>query len=301
MFENNITSYQKAFKLVLDYIDTHLGENLDLEKLSQVAAFSKYHFHRQFTGFFGISLFKYIQLIRLKRASYQLAFRKDIKIIDIAISSGFENHESFSRAFKKNTGQTPSEFRNQPQWEYWNDKYQVLKDSRVIQMKSSHFKDKYQSKYQVEIIDFPGSKVAVFEHRGNPDLIGDSVRKFIEWSKENKIPSTPRVIYNLVYDDPATTEPEKYRFDICVAVNCDVKENRFGVINKVIPNGRCAMLRHLGTDENIAETISYLYKEWLPSSGEELQDFPLFFHRVTSFPDVPEHEMITDIYLPLKR
>ena len=296
MAEKNITSYQEAFYQVLNYIDTHLDENLSVEQLSQVAAFSKYHFHRQFTGFFGISVFKYIQLIRLKRASYQLAFRKDIKIIDIGITSGFENPESFSRAFKKNIGQTPSEFRNQPEWKSWNDKYQVLKDSRIIQMKSSQIQDKYQ----VKIVNFQGSKVAVFEHRGNPDLIGNSVRKFIEWGKQNKIPSNQRVIYNLVYDDPATTDPETYRFDICVAINSDIKENKFGVINKVIPRGRCAMLRHIGTDENIAETVSYLYKQWLPSSGEQLRDFPLFFHRVNSFPDVPEHEMITDIYLPLK-
>ena len=80
-----------------------------------------------------------------------------------------------------------------------------------------------KDKYQVEIVEFPGSKVAVFEHRGNPDLIGNSVQKFIEWSKQNQIPFIPRVIYNLVYDDPAITEPEKYRFDICVAVNSDVK------------------------------------------------------------------------------
>lgn len=264
MAEKNFASYQEAFYPVLDYIDTHLYENLDLDKLSQVAAFSKYHFHRQFTEFFGISVFKYIQLVRLKRASYQLAFRKNTKIIDIAISSGFENHESFSRAFKKNIGQTPSEFRNQPEWKSWNNKYQVIKDSRILQMKSSQDKDKYQ----VEIVNFPGSKVAVFEHRENPDLIGNSVQKFIEWSKQNKIPSNPRVIYNLVYDDPATTEPEKYRFDICVAVNSDVKENNFGVINKVIPNGSCAMLRHIGTDEKIGETVSYLYREWLPSSGK---------------------------------
>ena len=294
MAEKNITTYQKAFYRVLEYIDYHLDENLSVKQLSQIAAFSKYHFHRQFTELFGINLFKYIQLVRLKRASYQLAFRKNIRIIDIAISSGFENHESFSRAFKKNIGQTPSEFRNQPEWKSWNDKYQILKDSRILQMKSN------QDNCQVKIVDFQGSKVAVFEHRGNPELIGNSVRKFIEWGKENKIPSNQRVIYNLVYDDPAITKPEEYRFDICVTFNSDVKENRFGVINKVIPSGRCAMLRHIGTDENIAETVSYLYREWLPSSGEQLRDFPLFFHRVNSFPDVLEHEMITDIYLPLK-
>ena len=45
--------------------------------LSAIAAFSKYHFHRQFSEFFGITVHRYVQLVRLKRASYRLAFRDD--------------------------------------------------------------------------------------------------------------------------------------------------------------------------------------------------------------------------------
>ena len=43
----------------------------------------------------------------------------------------------------------------------------------------------------------------------------------------------------------------------------------------------------------------FLYREWLPDSGEELRDFPLYCERVSFFPDVPEREAITDLYLPL--
>ncbi|WP_139276451.1 AraC family transcriptional regulator, partial [Pararhizobium antarcticum] len=41
---------------VLDHIDRHLDDDLDLEAVSNVAAFSKYHFHRQFTANFGLSV-----------------------------------------------------------------------------------------------------------------------------------------------------------------------------------------------------------------------------------------------------
>jgi hypothetical protein len=39
----------------------------------------------------------------------------------------------------------------------------------------------------------------------------------------------------------------------------------------------------------------YLYRDWLPGSGEETRDFPLYCQRVSVFPDVPEHEAITDM------
>ena len=54
-----------------------------------------------------------------------------------------------------------------------------------------------------------------------------------------------------------------------------------------------------GSDDTLEDTVSFLYSQWLPQSGEELRDFPLFFQRVNLFPSVPEHEAITDVFLPL--
>jgi AraC family transcriptional regulator len=59
-------------------------------------------------------------------------------------------------------------------------------------------------------------------------------------------------------------------------------------------------LRHIGSDDNLRQSISYLYSQWLPQSGEEPRDFPLYLQRIHFFPDVPEHEVITDVFLPLK-
>ncbi|MET0050292.1 MAG: GyrI-like domain-containing protein [Candidatus Thiodiazotropha sp.] len=71
-------------------------------------------------------------------------------------------------------------------------------------------------------------------------------------------------------------------------------------MNKSIPAGRFARLRHLGSTDRIGESANILYREWLPSSGEELKDFPLLFHYIKRIPEVAEHEQVTDIYLPLK-
>jgi AraC family transcriptional regulator len=67
-----------------------------------------------------------------------------------------------------------------------------------------------------------------------------------------------------------------------------------------IPAGRCAVLRHEGSDDHLGRSIRHLSAEWLPGSGEELRDFPLFMQRVAFFPDVPDSESVTAIYLPLR-
>jgi AraC-like DNA-binding protein len=86
-------AYRTRFRKVLEHIDAQLDEELSGERLSGVAAFSKYHFHRQFSALFGIGVFKYVQLVRLRRASYQLAFRPSSRILDVALGSGYDSHE----------------------------------------------------------------------------------------------------------------------------------------------------------------------------------------------------------------
>lgn len=62
-----LQTYHDRMKRALDHIDRHLDDQLDLATVSGVAAFSKFHFHRQFTAIFGLSVHRYVQLSRMKR------------------------------------------------------------------------------------------------------------------------------------------------------------------------------------------------------------------------------------------
>lgn len=276
---------------MFDFIDAHADEDLCLDRLSGIAAFSKFHFQRQFSDSFGISVHKYVRLVRLKRASYALAFRDDSRIVDIALDSGYDGPESFARAFRKNTGQSPSEFRKQPQWLPWHATYEPLGELRSRYMKPDHRID------AVSIVDFAATNVAALEYRGDPKLLGNSVRTFIDWRRQNGLPPGASKTFNIVYSHPL--DGGDVHYELCASTDRPVADNAFGVVAKHIPAGRCALLRHVGSDDTLQDTVSFLYSQWLPQSGEELRDFPLFFQRVNLFPAVPEHEAITDVYLPL--
>ncbi|HKE96849.1 MAG TPA: AraC family transcriptional regulator [Povalibacter sp.] len=286
--------YRDRFRKVLEFIDAHLHEDLDVTQLSSVAAFSKFHFHRQFSMFLGISVDRYVRLTRLKRASYQLAFRDWQPVIDVALDAGYEGPEAFARAFRKNFGQSPSEFRKQPQWEPWHVTCEPLNALRT-----EHMQPTYDAS-QVRIVDFPQTRVATLEHRGDPALLGDSIRKFMDWRRQNHLPPQVSATFNIAYDDPATTEPAAYRFDLCAATDRPVEPNAHGVVVKHIPAGRCAVLRHRGSDDTLIQTVRWLYSQWLPQSDAELRDFPLYFQRVRFFPEVAEHEAEVDVFLPIR-
>lgn len=79
-----------------------------------------------------------------------------------------------------------------------------------------------------------------------------------------------------------------------------VDGNKHGIVSKQIPAGKCALIRHISSDDSIGVVVDYLYSEWLPDSSFEVRDFPIFFERVSFFPEVSEAEMITDVYLPIE-
>jgi AraC family transcriptional regulator len=151
----------------------------------------------------------------------------------------------------------------------------------------------------VEIVMFPATRVAAIEHRGSPSLEHDTARKLVAWKIEHRLLDQSRYrSYGIHYTDPRTTPPDDHRVDFCLSVDSDVAPNPYGIVSKVIPGGRCACSRHLGSRAHNGAAV-YLYEHWLPASGESLRDFPIFFHYVNVGPAVREEDQITDVYLPL--
>ena len=288
MVNDKTANYRQRFDKVFEYIETHLDDELALAQLSDIAHFSAFHFHRQFTAWCGVTPGRYIQLMRLKRASYRLAFNPAEKIIDIALDAGFQHAESFSRAFKQMFDMTPTAFRQQPAWVTWHQRMPQPQWVRRTVM-------------PVEIKHFPTTQVAMLTHYGPPEQINETAARFIEWRKSTGLsPVRSSRTYSLAPHDPSTTDPEAFRFTICGSVISPVPEtNDWGVVNGVIPGGRCAVLRHQGSHDALTECARSLYRDWLPASGETLRDFPLYFHYLNFVHEVPEHALITDIWLPL--
>lgn len=280
------------FRHLLGYIDSHLDEVLSLDVLAGKAAYSPFHFHRRFAALTGMGVHRYVQLSRFKRAAWQAAFRPDVSVTEMALQAGYESAEGFSRAFRQRLGASPAAFRGQPDWARWARTWQDLDQVRRFAMPLTHDHD------DVRIIDFPETAVACLPHRGAPELIGETIRRFIAWRKENGLPPSRSSTWNIVYDDPDETPPDAYRMDLCCTC-AEVAPNEQGVIAATIGAGRCAVLRHTGSDAQLGDSVRFLYGEWLSASGETPRDAPLFFKRVVFFPDVPVHEAVTEIYLPL--
>ncbi|WP_028632539.1 AraC family transcriptional regulator [Pseudomonas parafulva] len=283
-----LAKYAKRFDAVLAHIDGHLDGDLSVETLSRLANFSAYHFHRQFSAFMGVPVSRYVQLTRLRRAAHQLAASPQVSVVQAALGAGFESPEAFSRAFRRAFGMPPSAFAKAPNWKAWSAVFVVPHLARRISM-------------QIRIVNFPETRVAALDHHGAPNRVGETVARFRQWRMQTgQSPVASCRTFGIPYDNPDTTPAEDFRFAVCGEMRDALQANTYGVQARVIPAGRCAVIRHVGSLDCIGETIYPVYRDWLPASGEELRDHPLIFEYLSVYPETPVERWETDVYVPLK-
>jgi AraC family transcriptional regulator len=289
-----LRNYQARMRRVLDYVDQHLDGDLDLETVSRVAAFSKFHFHRQFMATFGLSVHRYVQLARLKRASHQLASKDAHSVTEIAMEAGYDAPDAFARAFRRRFGQSPSSFRKSPDWAPWLAAFGPLDNARSKLMHITYTPD------DVSIREVPPTPVAILEHRGDRATLGATIERFIAWRKAAGLSPETSSTFNIFRSERIPENPADYSMDLCIGTDRPIAPDDEIMKAGEIPGGRCAVLRVVGNTDNLEPAALYLYRNWLPASGEEARDFPIYCQRLSFFPEVPEHETVAELFLPLR-
>lgn len=278
-------NYHERLNKAINFIGQQIDEEVSLERISNYIFISKFHFHRLFTAYTGLSLQQYVKWLRLKRAAHQLLVHKDHSIITIAVNAGYDSHEAFTRAFKKACGFNPNEYRQGKGWTYWESPpYQLLKEDKNM---------------NVEIRNIDAIKLAAIEHRGNPNLVPNTVNQLITWAKAQPISLKPKAgeAFAFAYDDPKTTEAKNFRADFGIKVPTNFKIE--GMLEKQLPAGRYAVTMHKGSNDNIAETVYALYR-WVTDQGEELENLPCIFCYHNFEHEVAATELLTECWLLLK-
>ena len=103
-------NYCERMNAVKKYIRNHMDEPLNRRVLAQIAGFSVPHLHRVFAATEGESIASYVRRVRLKRAAQKLRMGA-VDINEVALAAGYNTHAAFGKAFKKQYGFSPAEFR----------------------------------------------------------------------------------------------------------------------------------------------------------------------------------------------
>jgi len=265
--------YKRRMNAVVDHIDRHLDQKLDLAQLAGVASFSPYHFHRLFRALVGEALGDYVRRRRLEVAAIRLLSQARVSVLNIALGVGFGSAEAFTRAFRARFECSPTQWRNRKRSQTASKGGQ---GTRRASRKNGVTSPK-ETAMQVTIIDRPPVHIAYLRYTGPYDA---SIGRFwmntvAPWMATNNLFGRDR--FGIGLDDPTVTAPAKCRYD--AGVVSEEKEMLSGDPGrKVIPGGKYAALAFHGTGAEIGEAWEALLRHWLPKSGLQLDSRPFFEH-----------------------
>jgi len=270
---------QSVYKIVF-YIEQNCNEDLDLEELSKIAGFSKYHFHRIFKGIIGESIGDYVRRVRLQGST--LRFKSKSRITDIAMESGYETNASFSKAFKKYFNMSPSEF--------------ALK---VKEKKGKFMLD-------VEFIEI--DDIEVLSVRGVGPYIkaapyaAEILMKFAYTQKikfKKNLMGKEARCFGISHDDPNITDDDKIRCDMCITWDDKSVKPEGEVVSNMIKGGKYARILHKGPYENLTHTYESI-TTWIIENEITLRNVPFFEEYLNRDPRRTKPENLrTLIHIPI--
>ena len=149
----------EAVQRMQDYIEANLDNNITTADLASVSRYSPWYSYRLFVDLLHMTPAVYIRRLRLSKPALRLRDEK-VKIIDVALDSGFESVDGYQRAFYKEFGCNPYEYSIRPTPIYLFKPYGIKYANRKESKDMSEVKSVF-----VQVIEKPERKVII--KRGN--------------------------------------------------------------------------------------------------------------------------------------
>lgn len=297
---NNI--YYKRIQRVLHYIDSNCASTPSLAELAGIANFSPFHFHRVFKSLVGESVAAYTRRLALQKAAQRVSYSHD-PITVIALESGYESPEAFTRAFRSAFGISPSQYRKKG----GSSAFSIKMD--VAQHPFYHTNPEL-APMNVTVKKFKPVLVAAVRHVGPYEQCAPAWERLCKLLYSAGLFTQEAIAYGISYDDPDTTPVEKCRMDVCLTlpegVDATTPElasllQTTELFTQQIGNGgeyACVLIK--GPYSLLHPAYRSLYSEWLPQCGREPGD-SLGFEAYYNDPShTPPEELLSEIFIPLK-
>jgi len=284
-------AHQRRMNRVLDHIDAHLADDLRLETLADVAAWSPFHFHRLFRAWTGETLLDFVRRRRLEVAAGRLRHAPRDSVTTIAFAVGFESGEAFSRAFKLHFGMTPTAWRRGGQL-LWERRQRMV---RIRPMRVGPH-------YPVVLKQLPERDVLYWRVQGNyHTMVSQAWTAFGPRIEALGLGGQLRLGMGL--DDPDIAPLSRCRFDACVVLPPHWHEPVAARISrKRVAGGLHACLGYDGPGPQMHEAWRQLLNDWLPTSGLLVGASP-FFETYPAEQELPARgdRVVCELCMPVQR
>ncbi len=257
----------------VEFADGHIGEDLSLARLAEVACFSPRHFHRIFTSLLGETPDDCVRRLRLQKAAALVLRRDPPSMTEIALECGFSTPALFSRNFSRHFGASPTE---------WRDGMKRQEKVRHRQMPVAPGKDPSTSfrylvgedeeEVEVDILRLaPFTVYCVPYLQGYNEGVGVAFARLARWARPRGLLSEGSRFVTIPFDNPTTTPPQRcrnYAGAIPAAGQGKGEEAGRGVVRTMAMSGGAYFkATSKGPDSKLHPLYRLLYEIAIPELG----------------------------------
>lgn len=261
---NDVEIVQNA----IDYIENNLSNNIILSDISDHSYCSLYHLHRLFRNLTSYSLKEYIRTRRLSNAATNILCSGN-NILNIALDSNFQNHESFSRAFKRQYGINPLKFKKN---------INNFANFEKINLINTYFIDYYGNKQKnfnlltSNSIKVIGIELDISHIAGaNFEASRELLIRFFRGKEYKKIPNQIKSQYYIGVISNRYMQPNSYTFFLGVEVS-SLEDIPNGFVGKEISPSKYVISRATAGAMNNVEDTWYEMEGWMIQNNINLKN-----------------------------
>lgn len=247
----------------IDYIEARLDSEIDLADVARHAGMSQWHFQRIWKALTNETLKTYVRSRRFANALDKLA-HTDERILEIALASGFDSQEAFTRAFKKAFDVSPASYRKSHQ------QIPFLRKVRIDEeyLRHLHGGVSLEPRMHVQAArTMVGVRTRGFGVDSEKNNFADKLHRL--WGgflpRMGEIPAArPGTAYGII--KPVSEHGEELEYVAALEVE-RVDSLPEGMVRVDLPEARYATFTHRGHLQRLDQTVNYIYSSWLTRSG----------------------------------
>ena len=197
----------------IDYILSHIDDDMSIEDVADYCNFSKYHFSRMFKAETGVSIYSFIKSLKMDQSAVSLKIEQDKTITHIGSDYGYSS-SNYSSAFSKEFNVSPADYRKSISS---TSTYSPFNSSEQVKFKSF---DHYEKNITIKHLD---DFCVIYErYIGDYSKIGENWYSLMDrrkcYFKEDTL------MIERSYNDPSISSFDKSFYDLCLTVNGDIQD-----------------------------------------------------------------------------
>ncbi len=276
------------------FLRAHAADAVSLGDVARAAGASRFHFSRLYFALTRETVFQYLTRLRLQKAARRLCEAPAATVSEIALGVGYETPSSFNKAFRRATGVSPSELR----------------------AASTRERRDLVARLATRVAEEPRPPLRLSR---TPEMRRRPPRRYIHacelgpypevgplaWSRlaaklaAGRINLRAHELIGASYDDPRLVSEERLRYEAGIVVDAGVQAPP-GTLASRLEGGDYAVFEHRGPYRFIAHAFSRIFGGWVLRSGARVRPAPCLEIYRNALADVPEHDLLTELLIPLE-